>query len=348
LRNAAKSADRPVGNEGPGDPVTLLGATGMRARLGGLPLSALPPWAGIVAATLCLVVVLSLSQGLFLTTLNLQTVSAGLAPILVMAVGTTMLITLGYVDLSIGSLMALTMVLLSALMDTSLPAVLVIVAAVLFAGAASGLTSGLLVGKLRLSFFVVTLGMLSIFQSAAQIPTKGTPRALGPSGASVVNWLGNATPGGIPAPFIVALAVLLVGAFIIARTEFGNAVRAIGGNETAARLAGIPVARVKLLVFAISGLTVGIAAILFAGRTASADPSAGDGLELSVIAGVLLGGSSFQGGSGTFIGTFFGVTFIAIIQNGLDLLGVATFWQGIVTGGVLIAAVGLELLRKRS
>lgn len=343
MRNVANRADRPVGIEDPGEPVHPYASVTVGARL-----STLPPWAGIVAATLGLVFALSLSQGLFLTTLNLQTVFAGLAPILVMAVGTTMLITLGYVDLSVGSLMALTMVVLSGLTDTGQPGVVVVVAAIAFAGAASGLTSGLLVGKLGLSFFVVTLGLLSVFQSAAQIPTQGNPRTLGRSGASIVNWLGNATPGGIPAPFLVALAVTIVGALVISRTEFGNAVRAIGGNESAARLAGIPVARVKVIVFAISGLTVGIAAILFAGRAASADPNAGNGLELSVIAGVLLGGSSFQGGSGTFIGTFFGVTFIAVIQNGLDLLGVATFWQGVVTGGVLIAAVGLELLRKRA
>jgi ribose transport system permease protein len=163
-----------------------------------------------------------------------------------------------------------------------------------------------------------------------------------------VDWLSNANPAGIPAPFLVAVVVLLLGALLISRTEFGNAVRAIGGNEIAARLAGMPVARVKAIVFALSGLTVGLAAILFAGRSASADPNAGVGFELSVIAGVLLGGSSFQGGSGTFVGTFFGVTFVAVVQNGLDLIGVATFWQGVVTGGVLIAAVGLELLRRRA
>jgi ribose transport system permease protein len=311
-------------------------------------LSALPPWAGIVAATLVLAFVLSISQSLFLTTDNLQTVFAGLSPTLLMAVGTTMLITLGYVDLSIGSLLALTMIVLSYLMDTALPGIVVVVAAVAFAGAASGLTSGMLVGRVGLSFFVVTLGMLSIFRSAAQIPSDGVPRTLGHSGASLVNWLGDETVAGVPVPFAVALVVLLLGALVMSRTEFGNAVRAVGGNEIAARLAGMPVARVKVVVFAVSGLTVGLAAILFAGRSQSADPSAGVGLELAVIAGVLLGGSSFQGGSGTFIGTFFGVLFVAIIQNGLDLFGVATFWQGVVTGAVLIAAVGLESLRKRA
>jgi ribose transport system permease protein len=322
------------------DPIDV---PGLRARL-----RALPPWAGIVAATAVLVLVLSLSQGLFLTTENLQTVLAGLSPTLLMAVGTTMLITLGYVDLSIGSLLALTMIVLSYLMDAALPGVLVVAAAILFAGVASGLTSGVLVGRFGLSFFVVTLGMLSIFRSAAQIPSDGVPRTLGHSGGSVVNWLGDETVAGVPVPFAVALVVLLLGALVMCRTEFGNAVRAIGGNEIAARLAGIPLARVKVIVFAASGLTVGLAAVLFAGRSQSADPSAGVGLELAVIAGVLLGGSSFQGGSGTFVGTFFGVLFVAIIQNGLDLFGVATFWQGVVTGAVLIAAVGLESLRKRA
>jgi ribose transport system permease protein len=343
LRNGVKGADRIVGIGEAGERVDRYDGTSVRARLG-----ALPPWGGIVTATLALVLVLSLSQSLFLTARNLETVFAGLSPVLLMAVGTTMLITLGYVDLSIGSLMALTMVVLSGLMNTDLPGIVVVVAAVAFAGAAAGLTSGLLVGKVGLSFFVVTLGFLSIFRSVAQVFTNGVPRTLGNSGASTVDWLSNATLGGIPVPFAVALLVVLIGAFVMSRTEFGNAVRAIGGNEIAARLAGMPVARVKAIVFALSGLTVGLAAILFAGRSASADPNAGVSFELSVIAGVLLGGSSFQGGSGTFIGTFFGVTFVAIVQNALDLLGVATFWQGVVTGGVLIAAVGLELLRKRA
>jgi ribose transport system permease protein len=311
-------------------------------------LAALPPWAGIVTATVVLVLVLSASQSLFLTTQNFQTVLAGLSPVLVMAVGTTMLITLGYVDLSIGSLMALSMVVLSGLMATSLPGVVVVLAAILFAGAASGLTAGLLVGRVGLSFFVVTLGLLTIFRSAAQVPTEGVPRLLGGSGAATVDRLGNGSIGIVPAPFLVAVLVVVVGATLASRTELGNAVRAIGGNEVAARLAGIPVARVKLLVFAFSGLTVGVAALLFAGRSVSADPNAGAGLELAVIAGVLLGGSSFQGGSATYLGTFFGVLFVAVVQNGLDLYGVDAFWQGTVTGAVLIAAVGLELLRKRT
>jgi len=335
------------------DPTTRVGgASSVAEPRTGRPdlrstLSALPPWAGIVAASVVLVAILSFSQSLFLTSRNLQTVSAGLSPILVMAAGTTLLITLGYVDLSIGSLMALTMVVLAELTDTNLPGWLVVVLAVAFAGVASGLISGFLVGKVGLSFFVVTLGLLSIFRSAAQIPTDGVPRLLGDTGAATVNWLANETPGGVPAPFIVALAVALLGGLLMTRTEFGNALKATGGNEVAARLAGIPVARVKVLAFAISGSTVGIAAILFAGRSASADPNAGVGFELAVIAGVLLGGSSFQGGSGTFIGTFFGVAFVAMVQNGLDLSGVDAFWQGVVTGCVLIAAVGLELLRRR-
>ncbi|MFC5947555.1 ABC transporter permease [Pseudonocardia lutea] len=316
---------------------------GLRARIG-----ALPPWAGIVTATVLLVIVLSSTERLFLTTRNLESVLTGMSPVLVMAAGTTMLITLGYVDLSIGSLMALSMVMLAGLTGTGLPGILVVVVVIVFAGAASGLTAGFLVGKVGLSFFVVTLGLLTVFRSAAQIPTKGIPQPLTGSGASIVNWMSNATPAGIPAAFAIAVLVVLISALLMVRTEFGNAVRAIGGNEVAARLAGIPVGRVKMLVFALSGLTVGIAAILFAGRGASADPNAGVGFELSVIAGVLLGGSSFQGGSGTFVGTLFGVAFVAFIQNGLDLNGVEPFWQGVVTGVVLIAAVGLELLRKRA
>jgi ribose transport system permease protein len=343
MGEVTKVRDRVTGSSESGNLGNVGGRAAVRARIG-----TLPPWAGIVTATVVLAVVLSASQSLFLTSRNLESVLTGLAPILVMGAGTTMLITLGYVDLSIGSLMALSMVVLAELMETGLPGWVVVVAVVLFAGAASGLTAGWLVGKVGLSFFVVTLGLLTIFRSAAQIPTKGIPQPLGESGASIVNWMSNATPAGVPAAFLVAFLVVLIGVVVMSRTEFGNAVRAIGGNEVAARLAGIPAGRIKLLVFAASGVTVGIAAILFAGRGVSADPNAGMGFELAVIAGVLLGGSSFQGGSGTFVGTLFGVAFVAFAQNGMDLYGVEPFWQGVVTGAVLIAAVGLELLRKRA
>jgi ribose transport system permease protein len=342
LPTATRPTDEPSITD-PLEPSDSHTRAGVRGRV-----SALPAWAGIVTAAVLLFVTLCFTQSLFFTTQNLQTLFAGFAPILAMAVGTTMLITLGVVDLSIGSLMALTMVVLAGLMNTGLPGVLVVVVAIGFAGAASGLTSGLLVGKVGLPFFVVTLGMAEIFRSVAEIPTSAIPRSLGPSGASIVSWLGNATPLGIPAPFIAAFVFLLLAALVMSRTEFGNAVRAVGGNETASRLAGIPVARVKVLVFVISGLTVGLAAVIFAGRSSSADPTAGVGYELSVIAAVLLGGSSFQGGTSTFIGTLFGATFVAVIQDGLSLSNVSTFWQGVVTGAVLIGAVALELLRKRA
>jgi ribose transport system permease protein len=129
-------------------------------------------------------------------------------------------------------------------------------------------------------------------------------------------------------------------------TVFGRSIYAVGGNPDAARLAGIPVDRVTVAVYALSGLLVGLAAVMYTGRIQSATPQVGTGLELQVIAAVLLGGVSFTGGSGSIVGALVGALLIAVINNGLDLLGVSSFWQGIVTGGILIFAVWLDRFRR--
>jgi ribose transport system permease protein len=227
-----------------------------------------------------------------------------------------------------------------------MPAWLALIATVL-AGGVLGATNGLLIAKAGLSFFVVTLGTLAIFRSAAQLPTQGISVQLSDKpGFSLFSWLGDGRVGKVSVPVVVA-ALALAAAFAVMRwTNFGRQVYAVGGNEHAARLSGINVQRVRVAVFAVNGLLVGIAAILFVGRIQAGSPLIGAGIELEVIAAVLLGGTSFLGGQSSLVGTTLGVLFIAVLQNGLNLLGVQALWRGVVTGVVLILAVWVDRLRR--
>lgn len=316
----------------------------VRARL-----SAAPSWLGVSIALALLVAVLSIKTDLFLTGVNLRNLLEGMSATLVVAIGTTLLIALGIADLSVGALMALSMMVLAGLMHGTLPVAVVLVATVAFASAVSALTTGVLVAWVRLNFFVVTLGALAAFQAAAQLPTQGATVSIADRhGFSTVEWIGSGTLLGLPTAPLIALAVVVFGGLLLNRTTFGQAARAIGGNETAARLAGIPVTRVKLLIFGLNGVAIGLAAVMFAGRSYSADPTIGASLALDVIAAVVLGGSSFIGGQATVVGTLLGVLFIAVLQNGLNLLGVSDLWQGVVTGIVLIVAVWFDRLRGTS
>lgn len=196
---------------------------------------------------------------------------------------------------------------------------------------------------------MVTLGSLTIFRSLAQLPTDGLSIQLASrAGFGLIDWLGDGRWGPISIPVLVALLVAAGVVYIMRGTTFGRAVFAVGGNEDAARLAGIKVDRVRIAAFAFNGALVGVAGILFAGRIRAASPLIGVGSELEVIAAVLLGGTSFLGGAGTVVGTLIGVMFIGVLQNGLNLLGVQALWQGLVTGAVLILAVWVDRLRSRS
>jgi ABC-type glucose/galactose transport system permease subunit len=168
-------------------------------------------------------------------------------------------------------------------------------------------------------------------------------------GLSAASWqwnFGDGSVGSVPVPAIVAAIVFLASYAVLRWTIFGRSVYAIGGNPDAARLAGIPVERVTVAVYALSGLLVGLAAVMFTGRIQSATPQVGTGLELQVIAAVLLGGVSFTGGRGSIVGALVGALLLAVINNGLDLVAVSSFWQGVVTGVILIFAVWLDRFRR--
>jgi ribose transport system permease protein len=306
-----------------------------------------PPWTGVATVLVVMVVGLAITQPLFLTWLNLTNVARGMAIPLLLAIGATLLLTTGMIDLSIGSMLALCTMVAAGGFHIGLPAPLVVVATVL-AGGVLGSLNGVLVAKVGLSFFVVTLGTLAVFRSVAQLPTSGLSIQLSTEpGFDLIAWLGDGSIGRLSVPVIIAVGCLVLFAVLLRWTNLGRQVYAVGGNENAARLAGMRVDRVRVMVFAVNGLLVGVAAVLFTGRIQAGSPLIGAGIELEVIAAVLLGGTSFLGGQSSLLGTALGVLFIAVLQNGLTMVGVQTLWQGVITGSVLILAVWVDRVRSR-
>jgi ribose transport system permease protein len=307
-----------------------------------------PPWTGIAVLVVVMFVFMSVTNDSFFTYTNLNNVMRGAVVSLLLAIGTTYVITVGMIDLSLASLMALNTVILLGGIQAGLPVPLAVLVVILASAALGGLVNGLLIAKFQLFFMVVTLGTMSVFRAIAQLKTNGNSVQLSDEkGFGFVAWLGDGTVGSVSVPVVLAL-LLLVGSMLLMRyTTLGRSLMAVGGNPEAARIAGIPVERVQMAAFALNGFFVGIAALVMAGRIQAASPSIGTGMELEVIAAVLLGGSSFMGGNSTFFGTFVGVVFVSLLANVLNLLEVQMFWQGLVTGVVLIVAVGIDRMRSR-
>ena len=321
-----------------------------RRRPGGAAVAAVfratEGWTGIGAVLLVVIVFLSIVEPEFRTSSNIWNVLRADAITIVMACGMTFVILARGIDLSVGAMLALASMFLGEALIHDWPGLIAVVV-IVFAGLGLGLVNGLLIGKIGINFFVVTLGTSIIFRSGSLLITDGNTITLfsnthfGPA-----SWLGNQNIGPVPVPFIVAMIVFVTAYWVLRWTVFGRSVYAIGGNPEAARLTGIPVQRVTVLVYGLCGLLVGLAAVMYTGRIQSATPQVGTGLELEVIAAVLLGGVSFAGGSGSIVGTLVGALLIAFINNGLVLGGVQSFYQGIVTGSILIFAVWLDRFRR--
>jgi ribose transport system permease protein len=256
----------------------------------------------------------------------------------------TFVILTGGIDLSVGSILAVSAV-VSVLV--SLVPILgwLAVPAGLLTGLLLGLVNGALITYLNVPPFIVTLGTLTALRGVAFLVANGT---------TVINrelnfaWIGNSYVGPLPWLVIIALLTVVVSWFVLRQTVLGVQIYAVGGNERAARLTGIKVNRVLLFVYGVSGLLSGLAGIMSASRLYSATGMLGQGYELDAIAAVILGGTSFTGGIGTITGTLLGALIIAVLNNGLTLLNMSYFWQLVVKGLVIIVAVIIDRLRKRS
>lgn len=303
---------------------------------------ALDLYAGVGGVLVILCVYLGVTEDSFLTWDNWVSILEANAVVLVVAVGLTFVLLNGGIDLSLGGLMALTAVLMSDLVDAGWPTGLAIVAVIALAGVL-GFVNGVLIGKVGLSFLVVTLGSGFIFRSIAQVRTGGQTRSL--FEVELIRQLHDGKLLGIPWLAWASLVVLVVGIVVLRYTGYGRMVYACGGNREAARLAGINVTAIAVSVFALAGLLAGLASIMDASRLTAASPTAATGIELTAAAAVLLGGTSFMGGRGTLLGTLLGVLFLGVLENGITLAGISSFWYGIVSGAVLIAAILLDRIR---
>ncbi|MET9712252.1 substrate-binding domain-containing protein [Nocardiopsis alba] len=299
---------------------------------------------GALTALAVLVVVMSLLSGDFLTAQNLLNVGVQAAVIAVLAFGVTFVIISGGIDLSVGSVAALSATALAFL--AAIDGVPIWLAVVLAAatGTACGLVNGALIAYGKLPPFIATLAMLSIGRGLSLVISEGSPIAL----PDPVARLGDSLGGWLPVPVLIMLLMGLVTAVILRRTFTGRAMYAIGGNEEAARLSGIRVERQKLGIYALSGLFAAVAGVILAARLASAQPQAAQGYELDAIAAVVIGGASLAGGVGTALGTLIGALILAVLRNGLNLLSVSAFWQQVVIGVVIALAVLFDTLRRRS
>ena len=303
---------------------------------------------GALAALLVMVVYLSVTQEFFMTKANVLNVLSGNSAMMITAIGLTFIVLSAGFDLSVGAIYAAAGYVAFRTLDAGLPPIGALALGAVMGMFLGGFVNGILIGRIRLNFFVVTLGTSSLFTGALNVVTSGKTNSIPEPEGSLFYWLGNGRVLTIPVPVILSLVVLLVSLYVLRFTSFGRAIYAVGGNAEAARLAGINVSWVYMCVYGVGGLLAATAGMVDASRLASASPTAGAGLALTAGAAVLLGGTSFYGGMGGVGGTVIGVLLIAVLQNGLGLMGVSAFWQGVVTGIVLIVAVLLDKLQSRS
>ncbi|MEH1931519.1 MAG: ribose ABC transporter permease [Nostoc sp.] len=300
--------------------------------------------AGILPILIIICILFTFLSPNFLTVGNIVNILRQSSINIVLATGMTFVILTGGIDLSVGSILAVSAVV--ALLVSLLPALSwAAVPAALLAGLLLGLINGALITFLDVPPFIVTLGSLTALRGVAFLVAKGTT-LINPD----INfaWVGNNYLGPIPWLVIIALLAIIASWFVLRQTVLGVQIYAVGGNERAARLTGIKVNRVLLFVYGISGLLAGLAGIMSASRLYSASGVLGQGYELDAIAAVILGGTSFTGGIGTIGGTLLGALIIAILNNGLTLLNLSYFWQLVVKGLVIILAVTIDRLRRRS
>lgn len=296
---------------------------------------------GIVLAFIVIVAALALLEPSFFTSNNLRNVLRQTSPILIMAVGMTFVILTAGIDLSVGSLLALTGVVGASLEQRGLPLAVVLLATLLL-GAGIGTLNGLIITKGRVTPFVVTLGTMSIARGLAHIYTNGQPIS---GFGERFRFLGSGELAGVPMPIILSAATVLVAALILRHTTLGRYTYAIGGNEEAVKLSGVSVDFYKTAAYTACGLTAALGALVLTSRLNAAESIAGTGYELDVIAAVVIGGTSLMGGRGGVWGTLIGALLIGTINNGMNLLMISSYYQLVVKGVIIVAAVLLDRLR---
>jgi ribose transport system permease protein len=279
----------------------------------------------------------------FLTPINLASVARQTAVINIMALGMTLVIITGGIDLSVGSILAIAGLFGTMAIKSGQPIPLGIAIGI-GAGVVCGFLNGFMITQLRINPFIITLGTLEAYRGLALVASKGLP-VHGITDA--FSFLGNDTLLGIPFSLWVLAVCAMIMHFLLENTKLGRYAFAIGSNSSAAYYAGVPIRFHLTAVYTIAGALAGLAGMVEASRLMTGQPTAGQGYELQAIAAVVIGGGSLQGGEGSVVGTLTGAFIIGLLSNGSDLLGVNPYWQQVIIGAVIIAAVGFDEFRKR-
>jgi len=302
---------------------------------------------GIVLAFVILCAALSIASPYFLTTRNILNVLQQTSVNELLAIGMTFVILTGGIDLSVGSILGFGGVVAASFASSvnfgqASPAIVAMLMALL-AGMVLGAVNGVLIAKWKVAPFVVTLGMLSIGRGITYIYTNGMPI---PNIEKSFLFIGQGDIAGIPVPIFLFAGVFLLALLVLRRTRFGRYVYAVGGSERSARISGVNTRLVIFFVYVISGLLAALGGTIITARTTAGLPQAGVSYELDAIAAVVIGGTSLAGGQGTLLGTLIGALIIGVINDGLDLLHVSSYYQQVIKGVIIISAVLLDSLRK--
>ncbi len=295
---------------------------------------------GILSVLVLLCVIVSIATSKFLKPNNLISVLRQISINAYIALGMTLIIILGHIDLSVGAIVAMSGTLTVGFIVTQgLPIPVAILLGILL-GMAAGLISGMIVTYFRVPAFIITMAMMNVCSGVAYVYSGGQATRINNDFFSAIGtgYLFNT----IPLPVVYMIILIIVISFLLGKTKFGTYIYAIGGNREAARLSGVPIKKVEIAVFTISGVLSAFAGLVLCSRMYSGQPSVGNGYELDAIAACVLGGTSMSGGKGRISGTIFGAMVIGIISNGLNLIGVSSYWQLIVKGLIIACAVLLD------
>ena len=295
------------------------------------------PKLGPLFGLLLLIVVLTLLNPNFLTVSNLLNVLRQVSISGLIAFGMTFVILTGGIDLSVGSTLALTGAVAASLIASGTDPIIAMGVALVL-GLILGAINGIIITKGRVAPFIATLATMTVYRGLTLVYTEGKPVS-GLGDSVTFQMFGKGYFLGIPVPVITTILAFIVLYLILHKTNFGRRVYAVGGNEEASKLSGINTDRVKIWVYAITGLLASVSALILTSRLNSAQPTAGESYELDAIAAVVLGGTSLTGGRGWIFGTLVGVLIIGVLNNGMNLIGVSSFFQQVVKGVVILLAV---------
>ncbi|MBJ6361643.1 ABC transporter permease [Paenibacillus sp. MAHUQ-46] len=296
---------------------------------------------GVFLILFGLCVVMTFASDNFLTVDNLSSVARAFSFVAIMAIGMTIVIITGGIDMSVGSIFAFAGVITAYSYSNLQLALPLCILLGVIGGAIFGFINGLLINECNLPPFIATLGTMSVARGLSYAITSGFPISM----PSSFNQLGQGMIFNIPYPIILMIVLAIIFTFVLNKMIFGRHVYAVGGSEEASAISGIKVKRVKLAVYSISGFLSAIAGIIMTARLGVAQSTAGLGYELDVIAAVIIGGASFSGGKGTIVGAILGAAIMGVLRNGLVLLNVSAYWQQTVIGLVIIIAVTIDQLR---